>query len=191
MQEYTSLIAPRSRSSRSTSILLQSDSSARLRNPRDAPIQVHRRVSVYGPAGFVSGVTVDESPVRTRREPRTPAVRRGVASPELTILTHQTLRGSSNGRRGRNGLARAGSKGRKIRGAHGSHPRAPPAQPPRAQHRTRLSPSPLISPQTSQPHRSHFSREKATCGPVRGERRVGDRLVAGKSGRRTAPDVTE
>jgi len=72
---------------------------------------------VYGPAGFVSGVTVDESPVRTRREPRTPAVRRGVASPELTSLTHQTLRGSSNGRRGRNGLARAGSKGRKNQGS--------------------------------------------------------------------------
>ena len=81
---------------------------------------------VYGPAGFVSGVTVDESPVRTRREPRTPAVRRGVASPELTILTHQTLRGSSNGRRGRNGLARAGSTQRKEKsGEHTDHTRAP------------------------------------------------------------------
>ena len=80
---------------------------------------------VYGPAGFVSGVTVDESPVRTRREPRTPAVRRGVASPELTILTHQTLRGSSNGRRGRNGLARAGSKGKEKSGEHTDHTRAP------------------------------------------------------------------
>ena len=80
---------------------------------------------VYGPAGFVSGVTVDESPVRTRREPRTPAVRRGVASPELTSLTHQTLRGSSIGRRGCKETGSCRLQRKEKSGEHTYHTRAP------------------------------------------------------------------
>ena len=115
---------------------------------------------VYGPAGFVSGVTVDESPVRTRREPRTPAVRRGVASSELTTLTHQTLWGSSIGRRGCKELARAGFKGRENQGSTRITPACPARSTSPSTARTCPSPSSRISPQTPQPSRPHFPREK-------------------------------